>query len=69
MIIQWITCIILVIVILILIKFIFKLIGEECKYINISSTPVVITTESDNLPIVNGVLIDNNIEDLHIINL
>jgi len=68
MIIQWAICIILVIVILVLIKFIFKLIIEECKYINSGSTPVVITKNCDNVPTVKGVLIDNNIEDLHIIN-
>ena len=66
MIIQWVTCIILVIVILVLIKLIFKLSIEECKNINSDSTPVVITTKSNNVLIANGVLVNNN-DELNII--
>ena len=66
MIIQWVTCIILVIVILVLIKLIFRLFIEECKNINSDSTSGVIITKSDNVPIAKGVLVNNN-DELNII--
>ena len=70
---QWWTCIIILLVVLFITGIVLcKAFLKDYKYINRLTSPVypeiiIANTIEDNMPIANGVLVDNTDEDLHII--